>query len=94
MMAAGAARHAGNGNDGHVLFGDMVIAHSLLEELGERRTTFILAMLENPELELAPSDKAAFSRFLQRLEDHYGRDMPACRQLRVISGDAAECPEP
>ena len=71
----------------------MIIAHSLVEELGARRTNTILAMLENPELELAPADQAAFRRFLERLADNYGQEAPEVRQLLAIRPDKPECPE-
>ena len=76
-----------------MLFGDLVIAHSLIASLGERRVNAILAMLENPELLLADSDRYAFERFLDRLADHYGPDMPALRQLSVLRRSVADCPE-
>jgi len=80
-------------HDCGVLFGDMVITHTLVSELGERRVNTLLAMLENPDLQLTPSDRHAFEQFLARLESHFGSELPAVRQLRVLSGPADGCPE-
>lgn len=77
---------------GVVLYGDMVIAHSLVEELGSRRTNSILVLLEHPELELAPSDQEALERFIERLSEQYGPENGAVRQLRSVLRDRGPCP--
>lgn len=71
----------------------MIIAHSLIASLGERRANTILAMLENPDLSLASSDRHAFNRFLDRLIEHYGPEQAAVRQLAHLRKESPDCPE-
>lgn len=70
----------------------MVIAHSLIEELGPRRTTSFLVLLEHPELELPPSDQEALERFTERLAEQFGPECRAVRQLRSALRDRGPCP--
>lgn len=76
-----------------VLFGDLVIAHSLIEELGDRRTKTFLALLECPELELAPADREAYGRFVQRLSEQFGPDCQVVTQLESVDRANPSCPE-
>lgn len=77
----------------HVLFGDMVVAHSLLEELGSRRTSTFLVLLETPELELAPQDRAALSDFIDRLAEQFGPEHAAVKQLQEVAPAKVDCPD-
>ena len=72
----------------------MVIAHSLIEELGPRRTGTLLALLEMPDLGLAPRDAEALASFIERVALHYGEDHLVVRQLQAAAPPAADCPEP
>ncbi len=73
----------------------MVIAYSLIEELGSRRTSTFLALLETPDLSLAPQDRAVLASFIDRLAEQFGTEHAAVRQLRAVApGSADECPEP
>ena len=76
-----------------VLFGEMIIAHSLIEELGDRRTRTFLALLECPDLELAHADREALDRFVTRLSEQLGADCMAVSQLRSFRKDSPPCPE-
>ena len=72
----------------------MLIAHSLIEELGSRRATTFLAGLEMPDLQLAPHDRQALTRFLERVAEHYGPEHETIVQLRRLNPDRSDgCPE-
>lgn len=72
----------------------MVIAHSLIEELGPRRTSTVLALLETPDLSLAPQDAEALRAFTARLAEQFGPQHAAVRQLQAAAPEASDCPEP
>ena len=76
-----------------VLFGEMIIAHSLIEELGDGRTRTFLALLECPDLELAHADWEALDRFVTRLSEQLGPDCRAVSQLRSPMKEPQPCPE-
>ncbi|HLR47102.1 MAG TPA: hypothetical protein VK092_08075 [Deinococcales bacterium] len=60
----------------------MIIAHQLIETLGEERSCLLLALLESDPVELSAADREAFAAFLAELTRHYGPDLPALGQLR------------
>lgn len=67
----------------------------MIEELGSRRTSTFLALLETPDLSLAPQDRAALSSFIDRLAQQFGPEHVAVRQLRAVAPVSTdECPEP
>lgn len=75
-----------------MLFGDLVIAHSLIEELGPRRTDTMLALLEFPDLPLSRSDQEAFTQFLGKLQDQFGDTHDVLSQLRAVIEEQGPCP--
>ena len=76
-----------------MLLGGVVIARSLIDELGDRRTKTLLALLEYPEFELAPADRQAYARFVMRLSEQLGPDSRAVEQLRFLAEEQSLCPE-
>ena len=48
----------------------------MIEELGSRRTSTFLALLETPDLSLAPQDRAALGMFIDRLAEQFGQWRP------------------
>lgn len=76
-----------------MLYGDMIIAHALIEELGSRRAEAFLSLLEQPHPPLAQVDAAALQRFIERVEEQFGGGSRVADQFRRLHHpDTDGCP--
>ena len=65
----------------------------MIEELGSRRTSTFLALLETPDLSLAPQDRAALGMFIDRLAEQFGPEHAAVKQLQEVAPARVDCPD-
>lgn len=76
-----------------MLYGDMIIAHTLIEELGSRRAEAFLALLEQPHPPLSQVDSDALQRFIARVEEQFGNGSQVAEQFRRLSPPEGDgCP--